>query len=324
MFEIKLSAVVLLMSVALNGAVAGACNTNQNQAAQNANRVKNKQPPATQTTPEPTKEAEETVNGNLQVIAEGGYGKVTDAFIMIARDAETYGALREITGQLPDMDEKFWRSNAVIAAFLGQRRTGGYTVEISRAADGALLRISEKSPPSGSMTTQVITAPFKIVAVPVMYGTDLAIEWSNPWKNLSRPYRVGSGQFKMSGGIAGRAEEFQLAGDVNIMRYGRLATFSFDLKNADGGKPRALKSVATGIVKDGGSMAINYLDAGTLVDQPRSPLRADGTFTKNEDSLTLNFASLPSQVADGFSGQGKIEAAATAPAPQKKKTVVID
>jgi hypothetical protein len=62
---------------------------------------------------------------------------------------------------------------------------------------------------------------------------------------------------------------------------------------------------------------ISYLEAGTLVDRPRSALRAQGSFTGKEESLSLAFDSLPSNISDGYGGEGKLEAAATAPAPQK-------
>jgi hypothetical protein len=47
-------------------------------------------------------------------------------------------------------------------------------------------------------------------------------------------------------------------------------------------------------------------------------LRAAGSFTDSENKLSLRFESLPTNVADGFNGQGQLEAVATAPPPQNK------
>jgi hypothetical protein len=95
-------------------------------------------------------------------------------------------------------------------------------------------------------------------------------------------------------------------------------TFVFDLKSTGGSKPRLLQTAATGLVGAGGSIGSAVADAGSLVDFPRSPLGLKGNFKENEEQLSLSFESLPSNVADGYGGQGKLEAAATAP-PLKKR-----
>ena len=64
----------------------------------------------------------------------------------------------------------------VVALFLGQKSTGGYSVEITRAElDGSNLRFyyRERNPPPGAMLTQALTQPYHLVrlsrseAVPV-------------------------------------------------------------------------------------------------------------------------------------------------------------
>jgi hypothetical protein len=57
----------------------------------------------------------------------------------------------------------------VIVATMGRQRTGGYVIDIVRvAAEGGKLKvfIQRRSPPPGSMTIQVLTTPFHMVAVP--------------------------------------------------------------------------------------------------------------------------------------------------------------
>jgi protease stability complex PrcB-like protein len=54
----------------------------------------------------------------------------------------------------------------VVGIFLGEKRTGGYEVEIVRAerSDSALyFYYREKSPPPGAMVTQALTQPFHLV-----------------------------------------------------------------------------------------------------------------------------------------------------------------
>jgi hypothetical protein len=269
---------------------------------------------ATRPTPE---RVEEPLSEEIKELAGGAYGKIQDTFVAVAREAETYAALRAMVAGLPQLNEDFFKTHLVVAAFLGQRRTGGYGVQITRAASNR-LRVSETSPPSGSMTTQALTAPFKIVSVGVNDERPLAIELDPNWKNEMRPYRVTSSEFRTGGGFGGRFEKLQLAGDIRVSRLGKLATLVFDLKATGSAKSRALQDAATGVVAEGGRLGGAVVDAGSLVDMPRSALGVKGNFTENEDKLSLEFESLPSNVSDGYGGQGRLEAAATAPPPPKK------
>lgn len=70
-------------------------------------------------------------------------------------------------------------------------------------------------------------------------------------------------------------------------------------------------------MQTGGRVSLAHVDAGSLVDSARIPLRATGKFINNEDSFSLVFESLPPDIADGFSGKGKLEAVATTPSPQR-------
>jgi len=56
----------------------------------------------------------------------------------------------------------------VVGLFLGEKPTGGYDVQISRAEqtnDGLTIYYREKSPPPGGMVTQALTQPFHIVRI---------------------------------------------------------------------------------------------------------------------------------------------------------------
>ncbi len=315
MLRIRASVVALLLSLLMQGAGAGGCGTKRDETKQNENASPNVNAAVT-----PTPErVEEPVSGEIKVLAEGAYGKVTNPFVAIVRDAETYAALRELAGNLPELSADYFKTNAVVAAFLGQRNTGGYGVQITRGA-GSKLRVSSTSPPKDSMTTQALTAPFKVVSVVVDDNRQFAIEIEPSWTNEMRPYRVTTGEFTTGGGFAGRFEKLQLAGDIRVSRLGALVTFVFDLKSTGSTKARLLQTSATGLVNAGGSVGSALVDAGSLVDFPRSPLGLKGNFKENEAQLSLSFESVPSNVSDGYGGQGKLEAAATSPPPKKKPT----
>jgi hypothetical protein len=246
----------------------------------------------------------------LKVLASGFHSQVTNAFVAVARDAETYRGLAALDANLPKLDEDFFKTNVVVAAFLGERNTGGYSVEITRAQNGE-IQITEKRPRKDEFVTQVITSPFKVVAVSIDEATLILTSLDNAWQQKQLLYNVTSGQFTMSGGFAGRVEKFPLRGKVRVMRAGDLATFSFSL----GGKSRrahhSLTDLATGVVKRDRAITIHKLSAGSLIDPPHSGLSAEGEFSQGDSKLSLKFTSLPSMIADGFSGEGSIEARTT-------------
>jgi hypothetical protein len=67
---------------------------------------------------------------------------------------------------LPDVS---FDTRAVVIAYQGQQRTGGYSVEITgikRAGTVLAVSVSERRPASGDVTAQVITSPFVAVSIP--------------------------------------------------------------------------------------------------------------------------------------------------------------
>lgn len=56
-----------------------------------------------------------------------------------------------------------------IVVFLGERRTGGYAVEITgveKQPVGLIVSTRETSPPPGAMVTQALTQPWALALVP--------------------------------------------------------------------------------------------------------------------------------------------------------------
>jgi len=332
MLKLRIGIFIALLPLVVNAANVAACDTTQSKKAtpngtssptpQQQSR-NNKGVPGNDTqTPRGT---EKSVNNDLKVLAEGGFSRVADTLLIVARDADTYAALRaDAAPNLPSMNADFFKSNAVVAAFLGTRRTGGYAVEISRVANN-VIRVSATSPEAGGLSAQVISSPYKIAVVPLAdANANLSLEVGDAWKSAMRPYRVTNGDFTMSGGIAGRAEQFRFGGELRVMRFGKLATFAFALKNTDNAKARALNSISTGLVTEDGKIRLALLDANSFVDNPSSALSANGQFMDGENNLALAFAALSSNVADGYNGQGNLKAVATAPPLPKRNPALID
>jgi len=248
----------------------------------------------------------ETSTSVMKVLAEGFHSSITNPFIAVVRDSETYAALSKLGGNVPKLGPDFFEGNAVIAAFLGERNTGGYSVEITREANGD-IRIAEKMPGKGVMVPQMITSPFKIVSVSVA-ATPLLLALDSAWRRKMRPYRITRGTFTMTGGFAGTSEKFELNGEMRIMRETELATFAFAILSSGPAKKRSLIEFATGIVESNGEITINKMSADSLVNPPNSGLKATGAFTAGDNKISLNFSSLPSMIADGYQGEGTLEA----------------
>jgi len=247
----------------------------------------------------------------LKVLAEGSQSPIKSPFVALVRDAETYAALTKLNGNLPKLDDEFFKTKIVVAAFLGERNTGGYSAEISRDPEG--IRVMERKPEKDMMVTQVITSPFKIVAVEGVSNSPVWLTLDDAWQTRMSLFHVTTAKFTMSGGIAGTREEFSLGGTVGVLRAGNLATLQFRLIAPATTKRRALIEHATGVVGSDNNIKVSRMSADSFVDPPNTGLQADGMFSDAGKKLLLNLLARPSMIADGYSGGGSIEAAITKP-----------
>jgi PrcB C-terminal len=316
MWQRKWSACVLLLALLTGGASAGSCSAQRRADTQRAT------PPPKPAVPSPTPRAGETpvqTDDTLTELAAGAYGTLRQPFVFVARDAETYAALRTLVASLPAQSADFFKAHAVVAAFLGQRNTGGYSVEIRRPGR-AQLSITEHAPPKDAMVTMALTAPFRIVALPLEIDDALNLTLDATWQKNVRPYKITEGELVVFGGFAGIRNRSQLTGTLGVMRAGEWATLLCDVRSVGGERERRMQDAATGRVEAGGRITIKRLDAFALSGATESPLRADGAFTDGEQNLTLSFESIPNpQVADNFAARGSFSATATAPAPAVKR-----
>src|SRR5437867_8499134 len=106
---------------------------------------------------------QETSTSAMKVLAEGFHSSVTHPFVAVVRDPETYTELLKLDANLPKLDSEFFRSKAVVAAFLGERNTGGYGVEDVQMAVG--VRAPEKKPAKSTRIPKMLTLPFKVIAL---------------------------------------------------------------------------------------------------------------------------------------------------------------
>jgi len=251
-----------------------------------------------------TGEKETQPAGDLKVIAQGFHSSITDPFIAVVRDEATYAELSKLDGNLPKLNVDL-KTNTVIAAFLGERNTGGYSVEITRVANGE-IQIAEKAPAKDVMVPQVITAPFKIVSLPVEGTEPVKISAGDAFRQTAQLYRIDKGSFTISGGFAGRSETYALAGKLQITRLGDLVTVGFAVVSTGTSHDRSLRDVATGVMKEN-SFDISRMSRGSLVDPPTGDLRVAGKFL-DANRLNLDLDTGGAIVPDGFQGKGTIEA----------------
>ncbi|HZH92170.1 MAG TPA: protease complex subunit PrcB family protein [Pyrinomonadaceae bacterium] len=319
--------VLALSALVLNAAAVSACAVQTREGAsgdaQNTSSKTQAGRPATQPSPVSQERGnlETKVSGEIKELASGGYSSVREPFILVARDAQTYAGLRKLHDKLPEQGADFFKTNAVVAAFLGQRSSGGYGVQITHggaAGASVRLRVSEKSPAKDAFSTMALTQAFQIISVPVQEESPLALELGATWQQAARPYKVSAGEFTRMGGFAGRRERSTITGDVRVMRHGLLATVFFVLEGAGAEGKYALQDVASGTVTPQGTLTLARLDPGSFVPPPRHPLGARGQFANDEGQLSLAFEVMETKVNDGYSGQGKLEATATAPPPKKR------
>ncbi len=262
--------------------------------------------------PKTTKTMDKTTNDkpidkpmseDIKVLAEGAHSKIEQPFVFVARSNETYAQLQNLAENLPPVLEIDFSTTAVVAAFTGTKNTGGYSVSIKSSA--GKVSIDTINPPKDAMVTQVITAPFKVALVPLEENNSINLELSASWKSAMQTYRITSGTFEYSGGIAGARKEFGVEGTIGVLSFGDNTTLVFNLTGKGAEKTRKLSEVTSGLMKDG-KIDLAGLNAGSFSENPKPPLKVSGIIANNK--LSLVFEPLLNRIADGFQTRGKIEA----------------
>ena len=266
-----------------------------------------KQEPKPQASKPVVIEKDKPSSGHMKVLAEGFHSPVTHPFVAVLREPRTYQELRKLDGSLPKLDKDFFETSTVVAAFLGERNTGGFAIEFIHEVSGE-IHIAEKKPGKGMMVTQMITSPFKIVAIEGSPNTRVPLSLDLAWLHRAQTYRVTSGTFTYSGGFAGKSETFALKGRVLALREDKLATLLFDISSSDARETRSLVDSTTGVVATDGGIATARMSAWSLVPPPNGGLQCSGMFSEEGKKLLLQLSSTPINIADGYGGNGSISA----------------
>jgi hypothetical protein len=87
---------------------------------------------------------------------------------LITNESDWQRAWGTVGGGRPQPEINF-NTRAVLVVYQGQKPSGGYSIEIAEIRrDGTVLaiKVSERRPAFGDVTTQVITSPFVVVSIP--------------------------------------------------------------------------------------------------------------------------------------------------------------
>lgn len=246
----------------------------------------------------------ETEN-EIKILAANSNSAVETPFVFVARSTEAFAQMRKLVENLPAENIDFSKT-AVVAAFAGEKNTGGYSVNIEKTEDKISINVA--APPKGGLVTQVLTAPYAVALVAVETGNSLSLDLSADFSRALKKYRVTAGEFGISGGIAGIDKKFGAAGTIGVLQFGKHVTLLFDLTGKASESKRRLNEVVSG-TSDGEKINPARLEAGNFIDGPHPPLTVAGMIGKEKLSLTFESGINDNHVRDGFSGSGKIEAA---------------
>ena len=109
----------------------------------------------------------------LSTLQKGDFSGVREALQIVIRTQDEWDNLwkrySSIQANPPPTPPINFATEMVVGLFVGEKSTGGYEVEITRAErrDSKLyLYYVEKSPPRDAMVTQVLTQPYHLVKIP--------------------------------------------------------------------------------------------------------------------------------------------------------------
>lgn len=129
-----------------------------------------------ETTQEQELKIEQTFEGT-----QSGVNQAKNVVVNKKEDWENlWKEIHSMTLPLPPLPEIDFTKNTVLATFLGQKPTGGYTIVIPKIVKKdkeIIVTLESKEPPKEAMAIQVITAPYYVVVVPKIEDEKM-IQWS--------------------------------------------------------------------------------------------------------------------------------------------------
>jgi hypothetical protein len=111
---------------------------------------------------------------SFTTIEHGAYSGITQQRYVLVDNAKDFAALwkqhtsRKLNAPAAPLID--FDANVIIAAFLGERPTGGYGIEITSVniVDDIIdVQINISNPPRDALLSQAFTAPYHLIKVPV-------------------------------------------------------------------------------------------------------------------------------------------------------------
>lgn len=140
-------------------------------------------PAATPTAPAQQPAEPQTLS--FSSLERGAHSGVTNRTAVLIADPETWNTHwakhASVVVPVPGAPPVDFSQNSIVAVYMGEQRTGGYSLEITsvQLTDGKLLvTVRQGRPAPGAITTQALTQPYHMVAIPkVPAGTTLEVKW---------------------------------------------------------------------------------------------------------------------------------------------------
>lgn len=122
---------------------------------------------------------------NFSTLQKGAYSGLTDRKVVLITDEPAWRSnWQQVSARmvpLPDAPVLDFAGQSVVVASLGEKNTGGYSVEVTgvELVNGKLkVTVHESKPGPGAMVTQALTQPYHIVRIPkVPAGTTVDVVW---------------------------------------------------------------------------------------------------------------------------------------------------
>ena len=115
-------------------------------------------------------------NVEFKTIKKGQYCGIEKAGNLVITSNEEWkktweGLFMEVEPEVPELPNVDFNKNQVIAVFMGQKGSGGYSVEITGVyeyEDKVIVNVLRKTPSADAMVSQAMTQPFHIILIPMI------------------------------------------------------------------------------------------------------------------------------------------------------------
>src|SRR5437762_9276171 len=93
----------------------------------------------------------------------------------------------------------------------------------------------------------MVTEPFKLVSLSTHGTPPVQLSLDDRFNQRAQLYRINNGSFSVSGGFAGRTEQYKLVGKLQVMRLAAVVSIGFGIVSEGASREHLLRDFATGI-----------------------------------------------------------------------------